>query len=287
MDNERGHSRKALVCLNEFMGQVFFMYIVLVSAGTGSDAWGITGPLALFAVVNIFGGISGGHFNPAVTLGIYVREGKYAENFIFALMYIFSQACGALVGMSLAYLVLRIEVDGKYTVPPSSVPLLLPSSITKEVIDSGNVELVENFTTFYMEVVCTFVFVALILHVTGSRTGGMDLGAWKVPAICLNLWALCSVDYFTAASFNPALALGSTVFQYWQYPNNPDNVLTHYMFIYMAGAALGGIIAGLWFHIHNGLFPEPEHEDEHHLHESVNEKVHQDDHHSYQKNTMH
>ena len=114
MDNERGHSRKGLVCLNEFMGQVFFMYIVLVSGGTGSDPWGIAVPLALFAAINIFGGISGGHFNPAVTLGIYVREGKYAENFIFALLYIMAQISGALVGMLLAYLVLRIEVEGKY-----------------------------------------------------------------------------------------------------------------------------------------------------------------------------
>ena len=130
MDSERGHNRKGLVMLNEFMGQVFFMYVVLVSAGTGSDAWGIVGPLALFAVINIFGGISGGHFNPAVTLGIYVREGEYAKNFVFTLLYIVSQISGALVGMLLAYLVLRIEVDGSYTVLPSEVPLLLPSEVS-------------------------------------------------------------------------------------------------------------------------------------------------------------
>ena len=86
MDNKRGHSRKGLVCLNEFLGQIFFMYIVLVSGGTVSDIWGIAGPLALFAVINIFGGISGGHFNPAVTAGFYVREAKWAENFVFMIM---------------------------------------------------------------------------------------------------------------------------------------------------------------------------------------------------------
>ena len=287
MDSERGHNRKGLVCLNEFMGQVFFMYIVLVGGSTGSDAWGISGPLALFAVVNVFGGISGGHFNPAVTLGVYVREGKYAENFIFAILYIVSQIAGALCGMLLAYLVLRIEVDGEYTVPKDKVPLLLPSAITYKVIDSGNVDLIENFTTFYMEVVCTFIFVAFILHVTGSKTGGLDLGAWKVPAICLNLWALCSVDYYTAASFNPALAIGSTVFQYWLYPNNPNNVLTHYMMLYIAGAALGGICAGLWSHLHYTLFPEPEKEiEEHHIqqHHVVNEAHYYDE--SVKKNQM-
>ena len=261
MDNKRGHSRKGLVCLNEFMGQIFFMYFVLVSGGTGSDTWGITGPLALFAVINIFGGISGGHFNPAVTMGFYVREAKWAENFLFCLFIIVSQVCGALVGMLLAYMVLRMEEGDSHTVPATSIPFLMPTSITREMIDSGNVELVENFTTFYMEVVCTFIFVLLILHVTGKHTGGDDLGAWKVPAICLNLWALCSVDYFTGASFNPALAVGLTTFQRWWYPNDPAGVMTHYMWIYIAGALCGGILAGIYYWWHETLFEKDDEEE--------------------------
>lgn len=73
----------------------------------------------------------------------------------------------------------------------------------------------ENWTTFYMEVICTFIFVLFILHATGKHTTGPDMGVWGVPAICLVLWGLCSVDYFTGASFNPALALGITFFQAW------------------------------------------------------------------------
>ena len=116
------------------------MYAVLVSGGTGSDSWGITGPLALFAIVNIFGGVSGGHFNPAVTLGVYVREQKWAENFIFTIMIIASQVGGAIVGMLLGYLVLRTQKDGEYTVLPANVPLLLPSEITKDKIDEAGTE---------------------------------------------------------------------------------------------------------------------------------------------------
>jgi glycerol uptake facilitator-like aquaporin len=32
-----------------------------------------------------FGGITGGHFNPAVTLGVLIREGR--ESFVFNLVY--------------------------------------------------------------------------------------------------------------------------------------------------------------------------------------------------------
>lgn len=103
---------------------------------------------------------------------------------------------------------------------------------------------------------CTFVFVLFILHVTGKHTAGPDLGVWGVPAICLVLWGLCSVDWFTAASFNPALATGSTVFQtlYWTEGINPSNVLTHYAPMYIGGASLGGLCAGLYYNMHEKLF---------------------------------
>ena len=258
METDQGHSRKGLVCLYEFMGQVFFMYAVLVSGGSGSDTWGITGPLALFAIVNIWGGVSGGHFNPAVTLGVFVREREsFGENFCFMVSIIISQLCGALCGAGLAYLVLRTINNGNYEVLPANVPLLLPSDLTKEQIDSGDVTLDQNWSNFFMETVCTFVFVLFILHVTGKRTQVPDLGVWGLPAICLVLWALCNVDYFTGASFNPALAVGSTAFQFYLYPNNPDGVLTHYIWSYTMGAVCGGILAGGFYNAHAELFPDP------------------------------
>ena len=260
METPRGHDRKFLVCFYEFLGQIFFMYAVLVAGGSGSDTWGIAGPLALFAVASIFGAVSGGHFNPAVTLGVYVREKRYAENFLFMIMIIASQIGGALVGMMLAYMVLRVQKDGDYTVLPGNVPLLVPSEfITPDAkgvkpIDSGSVSLDENFTTAYMEVICTFIFVLTILHLTGKHTSGSDTGAWTLPVICLVLWALCSVDNFTGASFNPALAIGSTVFQTWWYPNDPSNILSHYLPMYVGGAALGGILSGMFYNSYSKLF---------------------------------
>ena len=107
-----------------------------------------------------------------------------------------------------------------------------------------------------MEVICTFIFVLFILHVTGKHTGNSapESSVFILPSICIVLWGLCNVDYFTSASFNPALAIGSTVFQYWWYPNNPMDVMMHYMWYYIGGAALGGISAGMFYHLYSPLF---------------------------------
>lgn len=267
MDSARGHKRKFQVAMCEFLGQVFFMYAVNVSGATGSDSWGITGPLALFAVVNIFGGISGGHFNPAVTLGVYFREKDYAGNFIFMIMYIAAQLAGAMVGMLLSIFAIRATKEGEYIIPQDMVPLLLPTPVAtelKEAQPGDDITLSNNWTTFYMEVICTFVFVLFILHVTGKHTVGPDLGVYGVPAICLVLWALCSVCNFTGASFNPALAFAQTVYQAWFWPsdNNPQNVLTHYAAMYIGGAAVGGILAGVFYNFHELLFHDPDADEE-------------------------
>ena len=248
METDRGHDRKALVCLFEFLGNIFFMYAATVSGGSGSDTWGIAGPLALFAVINIFGGVSGGHFNPAVTIGVYVREAKWAENFLFMIMIIISQICGSLVGGLLSYIVLRVQSAGNWTILDKSVPLLLPSTIGSANILDGTFVYGEYWTTGYMEVIVTFIFVLFILHVTGKRTQGPDLGVWGVPAICLVLWSLTKVDSFTGASLNPALAIASTVFQLLCFSANPQGVLTYYMWMYIGGSALGGFLAGCFYH---------------------------------------
>lgn len=71
-----------------------------------------------------------------MTLGVYVREARWAHNFLFTIMIIASQIAGAIVGMLLASLSLRLPQDGEYVVPDSEVPLLLPSTITADEIKS-------------------------------------------------------------------------------------------------------------------------------------------------------
>ena len=101
------------------------MYMVLVSAGYAASP-GLAAPLALFASASIFGTVSGGHFNPAVTIGVYIREGNYIKNLPFCIGIIASQIAGALTGMLLSYLALSVGVGGKQVILESQVSLLLP-----------------------------------------------------------------------------------------------------------------------------------------------------------------
>ena len=81
MEVQGGSQRKPLVATYELIGTAVFVYMILVSTG---DAMAV--PLALFSVIIIFGGITGGHFNPAVTLGVYISEGKWKANAGFAVL---------------------------------------------------------------------------------------------------------------------------------------------------------------------------------------------------------
>jgi hypothetical protein len=128
MEVPGGHQNKALVASYELIGTAIFIYMIIVSTG---DA--IAVPLALFAMIIIFGGITGGHFNPAVTLGVYIKEGKWKENAAFASLIVTSQLVGSLLGMSFAWLTLgAIDVNGVFTVGAQRVPILAPTDPNSE-----------------------------------------------------------------------------------------------------------------------------------------------------------
>lgn len=81
MEVKGGHERKCTVMFFEMLGTALFVYGIIMTDTAASI------PFSLFASILIFGAITGGHFNPAVSLGVYIAEGKdYGKNFLFLLM---------------------------------------------------------------------------------------------------------------------------------------------------------------------------------------------------------
>jgi len=76
--------------LVEFVGTIFFLYVILATGNFAAIG------LALAAVIYLGGKISGGNFNPAVTVMMVVSKKQKMETL---LPYIAAQVAGGLVAL--------------------------------------------------------------------------------------------------------------------------------------------------------------------------------------------
>lgn len=160
--------------------------------------------LALLAGLYAFAEVSGGHFNPAVSIGLFLDR---RIDGVTALVYIVMQFIGA----TLASLVL-LSATSKNAVKLTAT---VPSS---------------DGTAFVMELVFSAIFVLVILQSTKSeRFGGTALVAIPLTLLAIHFAAIP----FSGASVNPARTFG---------PDLVGNVWTGF-WIYMIAPPLGAIIA--------------------------------------------
>ena len=146
--------------------------------------------LVIVAMAYAIGPISGCHINPAVSLAMFINKRMNVKDFIF---YVISQIIGGILGALL--LVGFLKLGG-----------------------FGTTELGQNFFgafewygAFIIEVVLTFVFVTVIMGVTGkngnSNNAGLVIGLALVLVHILGI-ALTGTSVNPARSFGPALLVG-------------------------------------------------------------------------------
>jgi len=166
--------------------------------------------LALLASLYAFGEISGGHFNPAVSVAALIDRRISVET---AIQYVVAQAGGAvLAGVVILVASSQTDVASTATLPGRST-------------GAGS--------AFLLEIFLTAVFVAVILKVTTSD----QFGSTALLAIPLTLVAIhMAAIPLTGASVNPARSLasalvGSEFTDFWVYVTAP-----------FIGAALGWVV---------------------------------------------
>ncbi len=210
-------------CVAEFIGTFALIFIGVgaihnaadPSAGVGLLGVALAHGLAIAVMVSATGGISGGHLNPAVTLGLLVGgKIKPAD----AVAYWVSQLAGATAA---GLLLLTIYgVDGKAIVAKGT-PDLAPG------IDTGIGILVETVLTFFL----VFVVYGSAVDVRAPKIGGLAIGLTVALDILFG-GPLTGAAMNPARTFGPALASGhwNNHIVYWIGP--------------MAGGALAGLIYG-------------------------------------------
>ncbi len=178
-------------------------------------AFGLTVLTMAYAV----GPISGGHFNPAVTVGLFAA-GRCAPAHVIP--YIISQVIGAIAAAAVLWLI----ASGK----PDWVPGGFASNGYGD-LSPGKYGLV---ACFVCEVVMTFFFLFIII---GTTSKGAATGFAGIPiGLALTLIHLVSIPV-TNTSVNPARSTGPALFA--------GGAATAQLWLFWVAPLIGAVIAGL------------------------------------------
>ena len=200
--------------LVELIGTFLFVLVVgmtVISPGAGNLA-----PLAIGCILMIMvyagGHVSGGHYNPAVTLSVWMR-GRCAGSDV--LPYWGSQILGALAASQVVCF-----LKGNPTVTP-------------QIISVGPSLVAEFIGTF------TLCYVVLNVATAKATAGNSYFGLAIGFAVVVMAYALGGVS---GGAFNPAIATGITAMHLEKASN---------LWVYLAGdLAAGAVAAGVFKFVH-------------------------------------
>ena len=171
-----------------------------------------------------WGPVSGGHFNPAVSLGLAVA-GRFEWRLVGA--YVFAQTLG---GVAASSLVVAVAAGGPDAFLQTAVSGGFASTGWGDLSPGG----FSLASAFLVEVVTTAAFVGVVLGVTGPR--GNAATAPLVIGFTLTLMALVAIPV-SNGSFNPARYLATALY------GGPTAI--EQLWMSLVAPTLGGVIAGV------------------------------------------
>jgi len=175
--------------------------------------------LGLMAAIFAFGGISGGHFNPAVTVAFMLdRRAPVVQG----VAYIIAQIIGAIAAAVVVLL----------TVNQAAVA----SAITKPG------EGISDISALVLETIFTAIFLTVILIVS-KRNGTMAVLAIPFTLVGIHF----AIATITGSSVNPARSIGSALV-------GGD---LNQLWIYLVGPTLGGILGYGVYKLMDGGLDDP------------------------------
>lgn len=193
--------------ITEFIGTFF----LVIAVGLGGNPLAIGA--ALMVMIYAGGHISGGHYNPAVTLAVLIRGRIRTGD---ALVYMGSQLAGALA----AGLIVNVFKE-------------FPEEVIHPDIDITKALIAEVLGTFAL------AYVVLNVATTKASEGNSYFGL-AIGFTVLTM-AYC-FGRFSGGAFNPAVAVGASVMKTFEWSN---------IWIYLVGCFSGAVLAAFVFLINN------------------------------------
>ncbi len=220
---DRGHTKKYVAELIGTFLLVFLGTSAIVAFG-GAFANGVptigyvgialTFGFSLVVLAYTLGPVSGGHFNPAVTIGLVAARRHPVRDL---LPYIVSQIVGAILASGLLYLI----ASGK------------PGWTLASGLGQNSYGTLAVGSALVAEMVLTFVLVFVVLSVTQksypyTASGGLAIG---VALLAIHLAGIG----WTSSSVNPARAIGPAIFV--------GGTALSQLWVFIVAPIVGGLIA--------------------------------------------
>jgi aquaporin TIP len=184
--------------------------------GAGLITVALAHGLAIGVMVSAVGHVSGGHFNPAVTVGAWVARRMTTGA---AVAYVVAQIAGGLLGA----LTLRLVLPGSAWDPVTlGTPLVTPG--------------IADWQAIAIEAILTFLLVWVVFATALDPEGSFG----KIAGLAIGFTIAMDVMMggpFTGAAMNPARSIGPAVV---------SGELTG-VWVYILGPVIGGTVAALLY----------------------------------------
>lgn len=194
--------------ITEFIGTLFLVIGAALGGAIGAS-------LALMVMIYAGGHISGAHYNPAVTVAVWMRGRISIKD---ALVYWIFQIAGAIAAALIILYVFKEEGGSACAIPEG-----------------------ESVKAIAAELLGTFALAYVVLNVATAK--GTSGNSFYGLAIAATVLAMATVlGRFSGGAYNPAVAIGLSI----QKSLCWDNIL-----MYVFSSLGGGAIAALIFSLNN------------------------------------
>lgn len=194
--------------ITEFIGTFFLVMGAALGGGVGAA-------LALMVMIYAGGHISGAHYNPAVSLAVWIR-GKMSIGDMIG--YWMSQLAGAILAAVIVANIFGIEGAAGCPIPADG-----------------------TIKALMAEILGTFALAYVVLNVaTAKGTAGNSFYGIAIAGTVLAM--ATAVGGFSGGAFNPAVAVGLSIQKTFCWSQ---------LWIYGVGCFSGAIVAGFVFNMNN------------------------------------